>query len=135
LLEGVGPFVPLLEPYRPAACPSPDDHDIEPNGKQKGGRKKGRNKRKGRKGEGGGSKPNKYAEKCMYAELLEMNGDEAWLSSSPQAAEDGLPQDLESGWVAVGPVPIGKRCLAVTHQSSGIAGVGEFHCTSTIIFQ
>jgi len=36
---------------------------------------------------------------------------------------DGLPRDLETGWVAVVPVPVGKRCLAVTQQSAGVAGV------------
>lgn len=62
----------------------------------------------------------KYANKCMYAELLEMHDPPSSLSWGP----DGLPEDLESGWVAVGPVPVGKRCLAVTHQSSGLGGVG-----------
>ena len=38
---------------------------------------------------------------------------------------DGVPEDIETGWVAVTPVPSGKRCIAVTHQTSGIAGVGE----------
>lgn len=65
-------------------------------------------------------KASKYADKCMYAELLEMNEDSTWSDA------DGLPENLETGWVAVGPVPIGKRCLVVTHQSSGIAGIGEF---------
>jgi hypothetical protein len=69
------------------------------------------------------NKPNKWADKCMYAELLEMVADDPW-SSSADTPNDGLPSDLESGWVAVGPVPIGKRCLAVTHQSSGIMGNG-----------
>lgn len=56
----------------------------------------------------------------MYAELLEMSEDDPW------SDVDGLPDNLETGWVAVGPVPVGKRCLAVTHQSSGIAGVGDY---------
>jgi len=38
-------------------------------------------------------------------------------------ANDGLPNDLESAWVAVAPVPFGKGCLAVIYQSSGVAGV------------
>jgi len=38
-------------------------------------------------------------------------------------AEDGLPDDLDTGaWIAVSGVPVGKRCLAVTYASSGIAG-------------
>jgi snurportin-1 len=71
------------------------------------------------------NKPSKWADKCMYAELLEMASDTPWSTSNEDPLNDGLPSDLESGWVAVGPVPAGKRCLAVTHQSSGIAGVGE----------
>jgi len=67
------------------------------------------------------SKPNKWADKCMYAELLELAADDPW-SSSMHTPNDGLPSDLESAWVAVCPVPVGKRCLAVTHQSSGIPG-------------
>jgi snurportin-1 len=84
--------------------------------------KKSKNKRKNK------SKPNKWADRCMYAELLEMATDDPWSSSvdTPNAPNDGLPSDLESGWVAVGPVPVGKRCLAVTHQSSGISGNGAF---------
>jgi len=80
-------------------------------------RKKSKKKRKNN------NKPNTWADKCMYAELLEMISDDPW-PSSVDALNDGLPNDLESGWVAVGPVPVGKRCLAVTHQSSGIAGNG-----------
>ncbi|PPQ93405.1 hypothetical protein CVT25_004722 [Psilocybe cyanescens] len=74
-------------------------------------------------------KASKWADRCMYAELLEMSADDPW-SCSPlniqdesYAYRDGLPSDLESGWVAVAPVPVGKRCLAVTQQSAGVAGV------------
>ncbi|OBZ77626.1 Snurportin-1 [Grifola frondosa] len=65
------------------------------------------------------NKQNKWADKCMYAELLEMN--EGFNAS--RHVEDGMPDDIETAWVAVTPVPVGKRCLAVTHQASGIAGV------------
>ncbi|KAG6840317.1 hypothetical protein C0991_007467 [Blastosporella zonata] len=70
--------------------------------------KKHKKKRKGK------SKPNKWADGCMYAELLEMVDDpsEAWTG-------DGLPADLENGWVALAPVPQGKRCLAVTQAAVG----------------
>ncbi|KAF8962350.1 hypothetical protein BDZ97DRAFT_1825769 [Flammula alnicola] len=71
----------------------------------------------------GGSK---WADKCMYAELLEMRGDEVWaerMDHDDDHDHDGLPRDLEHGWVAVAPVPVGKRCLAVTQQSAGVAGV------------
>lgn len=80
----------------------------------KDGFRKPKKKRKNRN-----NKTSKWADKCMYAELLEMASDDPWTTG-----DDRLPSDLESGWVAVGPVPVGKRCLAVTHQSSGIAGVG-----------
>lgn len=66
---------------------------------------------------------NKWADKCMYAELLEMSDDASWDAGD---GGDGLPTDLETAWVAVGPVPVGKRCLAVTHnQAVGAAGSGK----------
>lgn len=80
------------------------------------------------------NKPSKWADKCMYAELLEMISDDPWSSGVPPndatTFHDGLPKDLETGWIAVAPVPRGKRCLAVTHQSAGIAGIGEYHSPS-----
>ncbi|KAJ7201677.1 hypothetical protein GGX14DRAFT_464643 [Mycena pura] len=63
----------------------------------------------------------KWADQCMYAELLEMSEDSPWSASN--ASADGLPEDLETAWVAVAPVPVGKRCLAVTDQSLGVPGV------------
>ncbi|KAI0819452.1 hypothetical protein BC628DRAFT_1332763 [Trametes gibbosa] len=65
------------------------------------------------------AKLSKWADKCMYAELLEMK--DGYHTSGH--LRDGIPDDLETGWVAVAPVPMGKRCLAVTHQTSGIAGI------------
>ena len=62
-----------------------------------------------------------WANKCMYAELLEMQETDLW-----PGGEDGLPSDLESGWVALAPVPLGKRCLAISHQGGGMIGVGRF---------
>ncbi|CAE6355743.1 unnamed protein product [Rhizoctonia solani] len=56
-------------------------------------------------------KATKWADKCMYAELLEMqDSDHPW--------EDGLPKDLEREWVALAPVPKGKRCIAVSFAPS-----------------
>lgn len=40
-----------------------------------------------------------------------------------EGVEDGLPSDLESGWVALAPVPVGKRCMAVSMQSAGLSGI------------
>ncbi|KAH7911167.1 hypothetical protein BJ138DRAFT_1086124 [Hygrophoropsis aurantiaca] len=105
--EGVSGFVSLITKSK--ATPNSTLADsIEETEQQT--KKRGKNRRKRNK-----PKPNKWADKCMYAELLEMNGDNAW--------NDGLPADLEGGWVAVAPVPVGKRCLAVTHQSAGVVGI------------
>ncbi|KAG8695842.1 hypothetical protein FRC08_007530 [Ceratobasidium sp. 394] len=65
-------------------------------------------------------KATKWADKCMYAELLEMRdtGD-TWASG-----DDGLPMDLEQEWVALAPVPKGKRCIAVSFAPS-VSGPDE----------
>jgi hypothetical protein len=70
-----------------------------------------------------GQKRNQWADRCMYAELLELNPGPAL---NPQLdVEDGLPDDLDTEtWIAISGVPVGKRCLAVTYTSSGIAGTG-----------
>lgn len=82
--------------------------------------KKKRSKNKRRRAK----KPSKWANKCMYAELLEMNEEPGLWGEHSNDADDGLPSDLERGWVAVAPVPTGKRCLAITHQStSGVIGI------------
>ena len=124
---------PVSAPTEPAQPPAPE------SSMQKQERKRGKNKRKG-KGQGratqndqprpqggqgkhkGGkaAKPSKWADKCMYAELLEMKDG----FDASGALQDGIPDDIETGWVAVTPVPVGKRCLAVAHQASGVAGVG-----------
>ena len=38
--------------------------------------------------------------------------------------DDGIPEDLESAWAALAPVPAGKRCLAVTMKGAGWRSVG-----------
>ena len=84
-------------------------------------KKNRKNKRKRLK-----SKPSKWADKCMYAELLEMKEQPHFWADDVMEADDGLPSDLEQAWVAVAPVPVGKRCLAITHQSAaGIIGICE----------
>ena len=90
-----------------------------------------KNKRRQRKK--GKKKANEWANKCMYAELLEMHDVEpVWSESAGWSTcmnvdtmKDGLPEDLESAWVALAPVPTGKRCLAVTMQGVGVSGVGK----------
>lgn len=81
------------------------------------GKRRGKTRRKRLK-----AKPSKWADKCMYAELLEMNEEAHLWDNHSGDVIDGLPRDLEAAWVAVAPVPTGKRCLAVTHQSAGIVG-------------
>ena len=123
----VAPYASMLEPgVTPNAISSfqhvtflPPVSLVSPQTPEKDTKKKTKRKNKKRSG-----KPSKWADKCMYAELLEMSADAPWCSPDG-AVNDGLPNDLESAWVAVAPVPVGKRCLAVTHQSSGVAGVGE----------
>jgi snurportin-1 len=60
----------------------------------------------------------------MYAELLELKDDQ-WSMEEGDNVDDGLPSDLEDNWVALAPVPKGKRCLAVSYQSSGTGGEGQ----------
>ncbi|KZT22767.1 hypothetical protein NEOLEDRAFT_1119107 [Neolentinus lepideus HHB14362 ss-1] len=103
--EGVASFASMLP--ESSVGPSTSQPASEEASK-KGGKKKTKKRRK--------HKANKWAEKCMYAELLEMTEDNPW--------SDGLPTDLETGWVAVAPVPVGKRCLAVTHHSFGFPSAG-----------
>ncbi|TFY60293.1 hypothetical protein EVJ58_g5239 [Rhodofomes roseus] len=93
---------------------------------QTSGKKRGKNKRrpKAAPSSSGPSrppkrKPSRWADKCMYAELLEMSE----VYDGYNVVSDGIPHDIETGWVAVTPVPVGKRCLAVTHQTSGVPGV------------
>ncbi|KAI0764769.1 hypothetical protein C8Q74DRAFT_1283857 [Fomes fomentarius] len=143
--EGVSQFATMLPPPVPVpSVPSTASESAQPtapeSSMQTQEKKRGKNKRKSKrrasqsgqgtssqgpqdtkpKGKGGkNAKPSKWADKCMYAELLEMK--DGFYSSG--SVHDGIPDDIETGWVAVTPIPVGKRCLAVTHQTSGIAGV------------
>ncbi|KAH8083300.1 hypothetical protein BXZ70DRAFT_958352 [Cristinia sonorae] len=126
--EGVASLASLLPPSHPRSIdatltPTPGyDNANDATQSSVNGKKKSKNKRKG-KGKGtpkthsGSPVPGRWGDKCMYAELLEMNED------FDQVKGDGIPGDIESGWVAVAPVPVGKRCLAITHAASGIAGI------------
>lgn len=108
-----------------SAVPDPQTAEMSTSGK-----KRGRSKRKARAAPSsfGQSKrkPNRWADKCMYAELLEMSE-----AHGLDVVADGIPHDIETGWVAVAPIPVGKRCLAVTHQTSGIPGAGEHPAART----
>ncbi|CCM05353.1 uncharacterized protein FIBRA_07567 [Fibroporia radiculosa] len=116
-------IVPSAATPRESAPPVSQESNVQTTGKKRGKRRKG----KARQGAADGQqhqtsnrkKPSRWADKCMYAELLEMIEDQ----NAVQTCRDGIPDDIETGWVAVAPVPVGKRCLAVTHYTSGIAGV------------
>ncbi|KAL5534214.1 hypothetical protein ACEPAG_676 [Sanghuangporus baumii] len=121
-MGGVAQFAGLLQPADPE--PPPDSRSPSPLVEEEIGHEKSRNKKK-RKGRGK-KKPSKWANKCMYAELLEMREDTLWTESfdiGAASTHDGLPDDLETAWVGLAPVPVGKRCLAVTMQSAGLSSV------------
>ncbi|TEB29760.1 hypothetical protein FA13DRAFT_1689796 [Coprinellus micaceus] len=127
----LGPYVSMLNEVEAPAAPSsemaveyvlpvsevPIQAPASPITRKKKPKKK--NKKKGNY-----NKPSKWADQCMYAELLEMATDDpAWSTDDGlNEGADGLPKDLESGWVAIAPVPVGKRCLVVTHQTAGVTG-------------
>lgn len=123
-MDGVAHSTALLQPNEAelppdSRFPSPlIDHDAGEN------RYRAKKKRKGK----GKKKPTKWANKCMYAELLEMREDDMWSEAfaiGTAQQHDGLPDDLETSWVGLAPVPVGKRCLAVTTHSAGASGVGK----------
>ena len=67
-----------------------------------------------------------FANRVMYAELLEMKDDQmlTFDGTGEGIESDGLPVDLDTKWVALAPVPQGKRCMAVSNQSLSITGTG-----------
>lgn len=118
--EGIAQFASMLPAYT-------STEPLPPPGKKRG--RKRRNKKKQTMAVDEASdktqskkRKSQWADKCMYAELLEMKPEAVW-----DNVDDGLPEDLEFGWIAVGPVPVGKRCLAVTYHSSGVAGSGKYN--------
>jgi snurportin-1 len=114
--DGIAQLAPLLPRSDPdlASVPSRESHAAEfnPAGAQRKGRRK-----KGSKSSIKKTSP--WADKCMYAELLEMQETDQWAGG-----DDRLPSDLETGWVALAPVPVGKRCLAISHEGGGTTGTG-----------
>ncbi|EIW56034.1 uncharacterized protein TRAVEDRAFT_171933 [Trametes versicolor FP-101664 SS1] len=115
------PAAPALPPPSETAEPITPDVTMQAQAPKKK-KRKGKGRATSQPAKAGGkknTKASKWADKCMYAELLEMR-DGFDVSGD---LRDGIPDDIESGWVAVAPVPVGKRCLAVTHQTSGMAGV------------
>ncbi|KAG0694843.1 hypothetical protein DFH29DRAFT_1083639 [Suillus ampliporus] len=114
--EGVSGFAQMVS--QPVETPSVSSDVHNSHDTVQSGKRQRKNRRKRVK-----AKSSKWADKCMYAELLEMNEEaHVWDNQSGDVI-DGLPRDLEAGWVAVAPVPAGKRCLAITHQSAGVVGI------------
>ncbi|KAF7318250.1 hypothetical protein HMN09_00333500 [Mycena chlorophos] len=116
---GLAAYASMLPPAAPDAIP---EAIVAPATATAGSKKKKKKWKPKAKRETAAT-ASKWADQCMYAELLEMSEDNAW-----NEAADGLPEDLETGWVAVAPVPVGKRCLAVTDQSLGVPGVVPNTC-------
>lgn len=119
--EGIAQLVPLLPRSDPdlAFVPSRESHaaelsELNATGAQRKGRRKN-----GTRSSNKAKKTSPWANKCMYAELLEMQETDQWAGG-----DDGLPGDLETGWVALAPIPVGKRCLAISYQGGGITGTG-----------
>lgn len=129
----LGPYVSMLNDAEASAAPSPEMavEQIVPDSGHSvpapaSPTRKKKSKKKSKK-KGNYNKPSKWADQCMYAELLEMATDDpAWSNDELNEDNDGLPEDLESGWVAIAPVPVGKRCLVVTHQTAGVTGTGKY---------
>ncbi|KAI6016195.1 hypothetical protein EDC04DRAFT_2903467 [Pisolithus marmoratus] len=108
--EGIAGYASLAKEPADLQPPDGQEQHMEDIARPK---KRNKNKRKRAK-----AKASKWADKCMYAELLEMKEEPSVWADGNGEPDDGLPSDIEQGWVAVAPVPIGKRCLAVTHQSA-----------------
>lgn len=126
----VGPYVAMLKERsvnndmeaESVRTPGPSEQALSAPGPHFENR---RSRKRGKKNKKNYNKPSKWADQCMYAELLEMATDDPCWSANGSDS-DPLPKDLESGWVAVAPVPVGKRCLVVTHQAAGRGGTGGF---------
>ena len=125
-MSGVGQYSNVLHVEDAEQPPDSRTPSPLPEYAQGQRQKSGRSRRKRKKAKGK-KQPGPWANKCMYAELLEMREDASWAGSWDGAGasqNDGLPDDLDSSWVGVAPVPVGKRCLAVTMQSAGVSGIG-----------
>ncbi|KAF7291870.1 hypothetical protein MIND_01212300 [Mycena indigotica] len=116
---GIASYASLLPPTTLESQPPQSQPPLQANDGSKKKKKKWRPKAKRETV----ATTSKWADQCMYAELLEMSEEDSW-----NEAEDGLPDDLDTGWVAVAPIPVGKRCLVVTDQSLGVPGVVPNTC-------
>lgn len=123
-MSGVGQYSGHL--HIEEADPPPGSRTPSPFADNDRSRKQGKSRKRRKKGKGK-KQPGPWSNKCMYAELLEMREEVPWNGSQDGASathSDGLPNDLDSSWVGLAPVPVGKRCLAVTMQNAGVSGIG-----------
>ncbi|KAF8308183.1 hypothetical protein DL93DRAFT_2150266 [Clavulina sp. PMI_390] len=142
--ESLKDYVSMLQPEPSSSLEAAEMNPAHGSKKKHRGGKK---KKKGRAATNSPSAPktSRFANVPMFAELLELRDDDVktWDISSEDmmprvgGAEPGqsaarrqfLPSDLETGWVALAPIPAGKRCLAVSHQHHGTSS--RFEVTST----
>ena len=130
-MSGVAQYAAMLHPGDAetppmSRSPSPYSSTLPKDASTSKAKTKKKMKSKGKK------KASNWANKCMYAELLEMREDPIWPDGFNERfhdIQDGLPDDLETSWVGLAPIPIGKRCLAVTMQSGGESGIGNLSPT------
>jgi len=126
--DGIAQLAPLLTSTEPNVTQvSSQEAHTESKGVSTSQSSKRKGKRKKATTRVSNKNTSPWANKCMYAELLEMQEADLW-----PGGEDGLPSNLQSGWVALAPVPVGKRCLAISHQGGGMIGVGEFSFSSDV---
>ena len=120
--EGIAPLALLLPRSEPAVAPVSNQESHAESSIADVPQTPSPSKRKGRRKKpvrASNKNASSWANKCMYAELLEMQENDLWAGG-----EDGVPSDLETGWVALAPVPVGKRCLAISYQGGGTIGAG-----------
>ena len=116
--EGISQYSSLLEPSSDTSADDLDLTSVITSSKAESSIKAPRRMKK----------VSRWANKCMYAELLEMHDGTTEIPLLMNGFDDGIPDDLETGYIAIAPIPIGKRCLLVTQQSSGVSGSGMiFH--------
>lgn len=150
--QGLGPFVSMLDRSQPSVTADGTSTSAAARNDSEAVVDKTKRRRR-RKGDSGAEKyashgigtsstsgkvksrpmAARYANVCMYAELLELRDDdiqqwdrmsaidvdgmvEGGIGNEKERISGALPNDLENGWVALAPIPAGKRCLAVSYQ-------------------
>ncbi|KAJ3919296.1 hypothetical protein F5877DRAFT_78184 [Lentinula edodes] len=117
--SGIASFTSeMSEPSQLSSAVPTTTIETQSNQKSKPKSKAKPKKKKGRKRSSSNAQ---WADKIMYAELLEMSDSDVAASTMylDNNGFDGLPPNLHTSWVALSPVPIGKRCLAITRDGPG----------------